>query len=206
VSDVLKLNRAARRAAEKLPAIIAQTMRDALTLIGNTAATKFMVVSGTGKGSKLPGADSPVNPSMLTWRSGRLARSLFRRDNPENITRVFIEGDQFVGEVGTRVPYAAIHEYGGTIPARVQPITPRMRSFFWARWYATGGEKWKHMALKRKSPALNIPAISMPARPFLSPTTEDGVVREGVMALFANRVSSALASTMRMEIGGGAGA
>ena len=47
-----------------------------------------------------------------------------------------------VGSVG--LDYAQVHNEGATITV---PITEKMRDFFWHKWYDTGNEKWKAMAL-----------------------------------------------------------
>lgn len=56
------------------------------------------------------------------------------------------------------VPYARIHEYGGTIQ---QTVTPKQRRYFFAQYKRTGKEKWLRMALSKKL------SITIPARPFL---------------------------------------
>ena len=65
------------------------------------------------------------------------------------------------------LPYAAIHNSGGTIT-----VTPKMRRFFWARYYEAQGKKkrrsssttlipeaefWRNMALKPIGSVINIP-------------------------------------------------
>jgi len=64
------------------------------------------------------------------------------------------------------VPYAAIHEFGGTIRLKV---TSQMRSFFWAMFFQTGDEKWKAMALSKKREFI----ITMPKRAYLEPAQQD---------------------------------
>lgn len=48
---------------------------------------------------------------------------------------------------GEGLPYAAIHNEGGTITMQV---TPKMKRFFWAMYKKTEDEKWKWMALTKK--------------------------------------------------------
>jgi len=57
-------------------------------------------------------------------------------------------------------PYAAIHNEGGVVSMR---ITPKMRKFFWAKFYETKKTKWKYMALMRK----NQLTFKMPKRQFM---------------------------------------
>ena len=61
------------------------------------------------------------------------------------------------------IPYAAIHEYGGKINLT---ITAQMRSFFWAMWYDTKDDKWKAMALTKKTSF----QITMPKRAYIEPS------------------------------------
>ena len=72
--------------------------------------------------------------------------------------------------------YAGVHNWGGTISPTV---TPKMRKFAWAKFYAAGGGKkdqpigadakfWRGMALTKKT-KLN---IKMPQRQFLGASKE----------------------------------
>lgn len=72
--------------------------------------------------------------------------------------------------VFTRVPYAAIHNRGGTTHPRV---TPKMRRYAWAQHYREAGEDkkkdtfWKRLALTKKTKlTVNIPQRRfMPSKP-----------------------------------------
>ena len=72
--------------------------------------------------------------------------------------------------VSTNSPYAAIHQYGGTLKPTI-PITSKMRKFFWAKFYESGQENWKALALTKKKELK--PVIQIPARPFITLTDED---------------------------------
>lgn len=65
---------------------------------------------------------------------------------------------------GDVIKHAMTHEYGDT-----RPITPKMRSFFWAMYYASRGEQemWLGLALTKKT------EITYKARPFIGPALED---------------------------------
>ncbi|RMF46261.1 MAG: hypothetical protein D6751_05455 [Deltaproteobacteria bacterium] len=78
--------------------------------------------------------------------SGRLRRSLRLRTGSD------------WWEVRTDVPYAKIHNEGGTIR---QVPTPRQRKFFWARYKRTGDAKWKRFALAKEL------RITIPQRQFM---------------------------------------
>lgn len=74
--------------------------------------------------------------------------------------------DDYVATVFTRVPYAPIHNWGGTTHPTV---TPRMRKFAWAQHYKEAGEDknkdtfWKRLALTKKT-KLN---VTIPQRQFM---------------------------------------
>lgn len=84
----------------------------------------------------------------------------------ESRVRVSIEEGllHYVKEIS--VPYANIHERGGTITVTV---TSKMRRFFWAKYSETGDEKWKHMALTQKTQF----TIKIRPRPYLQPALDD---------------------------------
>lgn len=70
-----------------------------------------------------PGGDSlPILPDKLTTRSGRLNRAILGArtrsgESAEYSKRIAVESARVVGLWELKVPYAAIHEYGGTRPA-----------------------------------------------------------------------------------------
>lgn len=82
--------------------------------------------------------------------------------------------------VFTDLPYAAIHNFGGTI--NIHPtVTPKMRRFAWAMYHKTKGEDkndfnvWKALALTKKE-KLDI-TVKIPQRLFLNDASE---VREAI--------------------------
>lgn len=128
-----------------------------------TRATGTYMRDAPGGGRRALGDHGP-----LRSLSGRLRRSLTTRGRiadtggaSETIFRVLTSGPLRIMEFGTSVEYAAIHEFGGLIR-----VTPRMRKFFWARWFETKDPFWKHMALFKDQ-------IRMPARPYLRPALRD---------------------------------
>lgn len=95
----------------------------------------------------------------------------------------YAPGDYRV-KVSNEVPYAAIHNEGGTVNPT---ITPKMRSFAWAMYYETVGKKkserkakkakiqennagsfWKALALTKKQKL----SIKIPKRKFLGESAE----------------------------------
>jgi phage gpG-like protein len=120
--------------------------------------------------SKQPFSDATARNTgdVLRIASGRLFRSL-ARNNAENIYNLSIAGGTAEVEYGTKVPYAAIHEYGGTIAARFVASRGKMHRYFWAKFYATGDERWKFTALKiARQGGVNLPAVNIKARPYIS--------------------------------------
>lgn len=118
---------------------------------------------------------SPGDNGPLRIVSTRLASAVagnFYGGRREFVDRLEVSKDGFVWSREIYVPYAALHEYGGTV--RV-PVTERMRGFFWARFYEAGGagspeaEKWKAMALTRQT----VFTIEIEARPYAGPALRD---------------------------------
>jgi phage gpG-like protein len=72
--------------------------------------------------------------------------------------------------ISANSPYAAIHQFGGTLKPTI-PITSKMRKFFWAKYYDSGQENWKALALTQKKELK--PEIRIPARPYITLTEED---------------------------------
>ncbi len=88
-----------------------------------------------------------LSGAVLQQRSGRLAASVAVTVQPA--------GSGVTATVGSDAVYAAIHEYGGTLPARtIVPRNARALAFPWQ-----GGERFfKHVA---------VPPVQMPERSFL---------------------------------------
>ncbi|MBM2814412.1 MAG: putative phage virion morphois protein [Ignavibacteria bacterium] len=72
--------------------------------------------------------------------------------------------------ISANSPYATIHQFGGTLKPTI-PISLKMRKFFWAKFYDTGQENWKALALTKKKELK--PVIQIPARPYITLTEED---------------------------------
>lgn len=92
--------------------------------------------------------------------------------------------------VFTDLPYAAIHNFGGTI--NINPtVTPKMRRFAWAMYHKTKGEDgknefnmWKALALTKKK-KLNI-KVTIPQRMFLNDAPE---VRESINKMMLEQIT-----------------
>lgn len=149
----------------EFPRLLKQKLMEAaaegMDLIGTLAQGRYWIVPG--------GEDKPTHPSKLTVRSGRLIRSLSPQGGAfsasgerEQIREVRVSGGKVIGIFGTRVPYAAIHEHGGTIPAMT--IYPKRASVL--HFFTSSGEE----VFARYA---NVPARTIPPRPYLSPAARD---------------------------------
>lgn len=96
---------------------------------------------------------------LVGKQSGRMRRS----------HRIVRRTEQAVTVTNT-APYSGIHNEGGTLQVSV---TARSRKFFWAMHYATGEDRWKYMALTKKTRL----TITIPRRQFigLSPALDDRI-------------------------------
>lgn len=147
-----KMNRFASQVTKTLTG----AMMLAFQAVGLKSTQEYMtrshVISG-GTGYNIGTAGS----SKLNIRSGRLARSLIggfdfsggSGGQDESIREIQITGNTITGTYGSSVPYANIHEKGGTITGNPYLIF-RIGPF----WY------------KKRS-------VTIPARPFLEPALED---------------------------------
>jgi len=143
--------------------ILLKAMHRSLDEVGFISTGDYMNLNAT--------MTSPVM-KKLSRRSSRLSRSILGSehgsDGNESIRKVKINSGNIEGIIGSKVPYAEIHEKGGTSHPK---ITTRSRKFFWAKYFETGDEKWKGMALTNKS-FFN---IKIPARPYLKPAAKDAM-------------------------------
>lgn len=160
-----------RDLADALPIALINAMEQSLGLIGNQAAYKYMITtSGEGRF---------VNLTRLTWRSGRLAKSLIghtfgRSMSPEGKIEVEATDREIRGRLISFVPYAARHEYGGNFK-----ITENQTKYFYYRYKNPGvhdPEMW--LALYRKGKAGG--SIHTPARPFLGPAIRSDETFTGI--------------------------
>lgn len=163
-----------------------KTLRIASTVIGQQATENYM------RDAKGQGRRAKVDRGPLRIQSGDLARSLRAGanagSNPEAIERIEQLGaTKFRLTKGSRVEYAAIHEYGGTVNPSV---TDRMRSFAWAKYGETGMDVFKGIALTQKSQL----DVFIPARPYLRPAATDAgpIVEKRALAELEKALESLL--------------
>lgn len=173
--NIERARMAFRDVLDDLEPYLMDVARRANTLISRTATTDYMIDAGKEVGRLSRTQSIGPNPGrFLRILTARLRRSLmgsFTALVEGQQREGFVEIDIRPGPVmrfvkGSRVPYADIHEHGGTITV---PVTERMRKFFWAQWYATGEDRWKGMALTKVASF----TIRIPARPYLGPAFTD---------------------------------
>lgn len=97
---------------------------------------------------------SVTDGNPLHVRTGRLRSSI------TSDAQIQPDGSEFTGRVGSNVKYAAIHEMGGVIPAH--RVVPRKAHAL--RFIVAGQVVFARYA--------DIPAITMPARPYLMPAAQ----------------------------------
>jgi hypothetical protein len=173
-----------------LPNTLALSLKDSFRLVGNIASTVFMIQNF--QPIPLAGSKPIVDPQRLTWRTRALALSLQlqgRSDLAMNSLggiRILAQNATTVnGELFTRVPYASIHEYGGTLPAvTIYPVRAKA-----LHWINNAGEdvfaKSAHIGERYVRP-----------RPFLGPATRDPETMAGVYNIFLSRIDGLLRSGM----------
>ena len=149
---------------KRIPEIVKGALKRVPVLFQGYIGVQF----GDGRGE-----NKRNTTNRLNIQSGRLFKS-FLPNSPDNFFRVSQSGTRYSVEIGTNVPYARIHEEGGTI---TQPRSQKQRRFFWAMYYKTKDEKFKYAALSAKPLTINIPA-----RPYFKPATEE-FFKDGVPLL-----------------------
>ena len=135
------------------------------------------------------GPDAKYTP--LSSRRDHLMRSIQYSSQPGQVT------------VTNPVPYAAIHNNGGTLNTHPS-VTKRMRRFAWAKVYALAGvkgkgklpkqlptaaAKWRALALTKKS-KLSITA-RIPQRQFIGPSAE---LKQNIQNTVENEIRNILNS------------
>ena len=124
--------------------------------------------------------------SRLSIRTGRLVRSILGQGG-EQIRDVTIGDNQAMFSIGTKVPYAALHELGG-----IRTVTQAMRRFFWYKYKSTGDRKWKVMSGKS--------SLYFPKREYLRPAVYDNV--NFIKQVLENKVGEYLKFTITRIITG----
>lgn len=135
-------------------------------------------VTSRATGNKLRDRSGRLTGSIVgSWRFGGLpgeVKGVMRTKKKaikgvkESIRRVSGSGGKITGEIGTKVEYAEIHEFGGTTHPKV---TSKSRAFFWHMFFETQDDKWKGMALTSKDSF----DVVLKKRPYLNPAARDAM-------------------------------
>lgn len=108
------------------------------------------------------GGGGPFNSSSrLRVQSGDLTRS-FIPGQPGNATKITTRDGVLRMSIGTSLPYAPIHEYGGFIKSR-----GKMEGFMMARYMETRDEAWLAMSLSVRAKG----GVMIKPRPFMGPAS-----------------------------------
>ena len=99
--------------------------------------------------------------SKISIRTGRLVRSILGQGG-EQIRDVIVNESGAIFSIGSKVPYAALHELGG-----VRNVTQAMRRFFRYMAWKTKEPKW--IAMMRSS------RLVFYQRPYLKPAIADNI-------------------------------
>lgn len=143
-----------------------------LRIVSGRLARSLTGARFTSGMSQFRGGDFTLRPTGVGFRSAPLARTRVNITGAsEGINQIERTGSGWRLTKGSRVPYAAIHEFGGSIR-----ITPRMRRFFWARFMETEDRLWKALALTKKT------HIHIPERSYLRAALRDELPRIQEMA------------------------
>lgn len=143
-------------ALARLPALRKRIAKMATARFSTRSVQEYMQ-----EGPKVRASD---DDGHLIKQTGRLSRAVKGGAGSKNRVEVSGQVVNFIIEIF--IPYAAIHEFGGEISV---PVTAKMRSFFWAMFYDTKDEKWKFMALSKKT----VFKITMPKRSYIQPALDD---------------------------------
>lgn len=161
---------------EKVVAAFREIEADITKMLQEIALYADVVLSGRIVGGYMQNASKdslldPANPppGPLKIRTGRLVSSAAGKGylgEREFVVDLSINKGLLKWVKTFLVPYAGIHEYGGSFSI---PVTERMRRFFWAMYYKTGEDKWRGMALTKKTSF----KITIRPRPYAEPAFED---------------------------------
>lgn len=99
-----------------------------------------------------------VDTTFTKWKDSHNGRTtMVKTGNLRRaIKKIYVTANRIVVGVAKNIPYARIHNEGGTVP-----ITPKMRRYFWAMYKKTGQDKYKWMAITKKT------HIEIPKRQFI---------------------------------------
>lgn len=130
-NDIPALRRDLDQFRAALPGALRRMGGRIFVRIGASATSQFMQDAGPSASPRSPSDSGPLR--IVT---GRLARSLTgaatQRVGRESIRRIEISGNRMTIAIGTRVPYAGVHEDGFDGPVKV-PAHQRTITQAWGR-------------------------------------------------------------------------
>lgn len=151
----------------RFPAIVKSALESAPYLLAGFIAEQMDFRAAQNDAVAFTTSDS----KRLATGKGDLYRSFLPKDK-NNITKV--SGTSV--EIGSKLIYAKIHEYGGIIKAKKKVSSLKrkkevyaMEQMFWARYYETGSPLYKNLALRINEFGF----ITMPARPYFEPAMDE---------------------------------
>lgn len=127
---------------------------------------------------------------FIAWplRKDSLSHQLMLKSRTlrDSIQIVKADKESIVIEAGRGIPYAAIHNTGGTIHIN---ITDKMRKYFWYMFQKTDEDKWKWMALTKKTSL----TVRIPQRQFMG---DSETLRKELEQMFNQGMSQKIAKTL----------
>lgn len=96
-----------RQIAKELPVVLQG-------FVGAEMGSRTLSASFKTGGAAFDASTAKNTTAQLRVASGRLIKS-FNPASPENVAEIQVDGESLSLKYGSKVPYAAIHEYGGTI-------------------------------------------------------------------------------------------
>ena len=118
----------------------------------------------------------------LSVQKGNLLNS-FKYKNKNSVTDYKISSNKSDIVVGSKLPYAAIHEYGGFIKSK-----GRMNKFFWGMYYKYKNPYFKNLALSVQKRG----GVNIPQRAYLSGATKnfESQAMPQLEQIFINKIAS----------------
>lgn len=149
-----------------IAAIIAQNID--MNFAENGRINQSAVNSGSQDLFELAGDDrwealKDSTKSAYKRKGYELNPTLVRTEHLRNQTEVSVQGTSI--KIVSNSTHGAAHQFGSDHTTHPK-VTPKMRKFFWAKFYETDDEMWKWLALTKKQ-QLDID-VHIPARPFIT--------------------------------------
>lgn len=129
----------------------------------NFLAQQFIQAEMNADKSTKEGEFNKTNKLNVNSGTNGLAFS-FDKDGKQTQTEFKINNKGLTGTIGSKLPYAEIHEKGGFIKSK-----GKMHKYFWAKYYETNKDFYKFIALS----VLNKGGVNIKARPYFAPAMKE---------------------------------